>query len=135
MSYVSDCKDFIVYELERYEDGDVTIVGNELVSLLTERILANGSETFDAQDAEELINSWGDELSDVENYLTNVTRSNTDKNIDPEKFHVEALSAGVSRIVPNLPFVRENWYNEIDLTSGVVGALISDVDRVDAVRF
>lgn len=135
MSYLSDCKDFIAYELERYEDGDVTIVGNELVSLLTERIIANGSETFDAKDAEELINAWGDELRDVENYVTNVTRSVTDKNIDPEKFHVEALSAGVSRIVPHLPFVRENWYQEIELTSDVVGALIEEVDRVVAVNF
>lgn len=136
LSYVDYCKELIRDEIENFE-GD-TFYACDLASELTMDGNMNGTFTFSAYEARQILKSWWDDLHGVNRRIYDelgYDHDDVDVFDTPEKYHVFAVIEGVDSIMSALDIIQENWNEKIELTRDVIDTILDQLDGVREVSF
>lgn len=136
MSYVSDCVDFILNELENFEGEEVHAC--DLGYTLTEDANNTGSITCNSYQAREIVTAWGaDDRGALERYTEDIGFSMADISYEdePEKYHVIGIINGVDSLLSSCDYISDRWNEKIELTREAIDTIKYEVENNASIHF
>ena len=125
--FTTFCKNFIIDNLPDYE-GE-TYYACDLGSYITEGINCDGSFTYSRAEAMDYLREWWDEASEYWDYESfNFGEHYYNPFDNPEAFTVCMVIEGVRGILARLPFIDQNWNDEIKLTKRNIKTIFKQLD-------
>lgn len=132
--YVEYIKEFIKDKLPEYEGTEVYCC--DLGYTLTEGINADGTATYNRQEAMEYIKEWFDEAADVYNYqVENYGQACQNPFENPEAWMVCMIIEGVNSVLGQCEYINENWNDEIILTEEIIQIINEYVEEITEINF
>lgn len=113
MTLYEEVKQYLIGEIEGYEGQ--TVYGADLAGLLTEGPNMNGTVEFSTYRTIEKIKENWEEYGSVYQYMIDNFGEPFNVFDSPESFDVWAYYIIAGEILSKIPFIEENWNNEIEL--------------------
>lgn len=113
MTLYEEVKQYLIGEIEGYEGQ--TVYGADLAGLLTEGPNMNGTIEFSTYRTIEKIKENWEEYGSVYQYMIDNFGEPFNVFDSPESFDVWAYYIIAGEILSKIPFIEENWNNEIEL--------------------
>lgn len=129
VSFIDDLKATIKDRLADYAGG--TYYGCDLAYTLFEGENANGTVLFSTYQTKQFISENFDLFGDLVEYAKDNFDMTLNPFAEPEKAHVILLLESAQSLLAKLPFIDENWNENIELTDEVVEMLCSQIDDLD----
>ena len=128
-TFVSEFKTTIKDKLQDYAGG--THYACDLAYTLFEGENANGSVLCNTYQTKEFIKANFDLFGDLVKYCEDNMDMVLNPMLEPEKAHVILLLESAQTILSKLPFIDENWNEQIELTDEVIQTLTEQLDDLE----
>ena len=133
-SYLKYCKDFIIDNIEGYEDENIYMC--DLGNYITEGINVDGSATYSTYEAKEYIKEWFDEAGEVYQYqVANYGQRYQNPFENPEAFHVCMIIEGVNNILNQCETIQKYCNDEKELNKKLINKIIKEVKQIESIEF
>ena len=127
--FIPFCKNHIISHLDDYEG--YTHYGCDWADYLTEAMNADGSFTYDREQAKDYMREWWQDCDDFSEYeqLNFGQRTNPFEN--PEAFLVCMVIEGVRGLMGQVPIIEKHWNENLELTPKVIKTIKKQVTALN----
>lgn len=133
MTLYQEVKDFLYNELDGY--SCVNVYGCDLAGYLTEGINMDGTVEFSTNETIRKITNYWEEYGSVYQYMTDNCGTPFNVFNSPESFDVWAYYIIAGEILSKIPFIEENWNNEIELNFDNIELIQEAIENDDTEYF
>lgn len=133
MTLYKEVKQYLIGEIEGYEGQ--TVYGADLAGLLTEGPNMNGTVEFSTNETIRKITNYWEEYGSVYQYMIDNFGEPFNVFDSPEAFDVWAYYIIAGEILSKIPFIEENWNNEIELNFDNIELIQEAIENDDTEYF
>jgi hypothetical protein len=128
-TFVNDLKATIINKLNDYSGN--SYYACDLAYTLFEGENANGSVLCNTYQTKEFIKANFDLFGDLVNHVQSCMDMQLNPFNEPEKAHVILLLESCSAVLSRLPFIDDNWNEQIELNAENIATIVQQLNELE----